>query len=103
MHGAFWKKAGSRRKREGACTNIADRDFVRDVHDRHARIEAEDDTFHRADEPVLRAKIGGQSDGTHAPNLQPADNAGNKLHFCPYLLMTHCMAAFSPNTLQRSL
>ncbi len=53
-------------QREGPGPNVAGGNLVRDVHYRGARLQAEDDSFHRSDKPVLHSKIRQQSNQAHS-------------------------------------
>src|SRR6266496_5105760 len=56
--------SGSKGKRAG--TNGSGRDVMSDVHDLNSRIDAQNDAFHRADEPVGVTEVRRQSDHAHA-------------------------------------
>ena len=59
VNGAFREEPMAGGQGEGPTANVASGNLVRDVHHRGPWLDAQNDTFHRADEPVAGAEICG--------------------------------------------
>ena len=58
MNGFLWKKSATDCQHESAGANVAWRNLVREIHDVRARLDPENDAFHRAHKPVGDAEVG---------------------------------------------
>ena len=65
MDSSFGEVGGRCHERKGSTTDIALSDGMSDIDQTGFRRDAEDDTLHGTDKPVLRAEISGQGDGAH--------------------------------------
>jgi len=65
MNGSFREKGSRCHERKSSGPDVTGRDCMGDIDWPCARLDTQDDAFHRADEPVLRAEICGQGDYAH--------------------------------------
>ena len=79
VNGAPGKEPAGRRQRKRSAANVPRRNFVRDVHHRGAGLEAENDAFHRAHEPVAGAEVSGQCNDAHGPERSPNRRRGTSM------------------------